>query len=124
MTLLEVLGQVLVVLGALVCAVAGLGLRRLRDVYARLAAVAKAAGLGVSLILIGVFCLEPGSINAVKLAVAVMLQLMTSAVGSLVLARAAYVTGSPMYRHEEGFDELRGSTDRSDRDDPGRPGKG
>lgn len=97
---LDILGQVLIVLGAAVFSTAGVGLLALRDAYARSSAIATAAGLGISLVLTGVFCLTPTPGNAVKLVVAVLFQLATSAVGSMAIARAAYLTGSPMVLDE------------------------
>lgn len=103
--LLSVTGQVLVVVGALVFSTAGIGIVRFKDAYSRSSAIATAAGLGISLVLIGAFLLQPGGWTALKLAVAVVMQLATSAVGSMALARSAYLTGSPMH-HAEGHDHL------------------
>ncbi|MEI2776169.1 MAG: monovalent cation/H(+) antiporter subunit G [Tetrasphaera sp.] len=94
---LDVMGQVLVVLGGLVFLAAGVGLVRLRDVYARSSATATAAGTGISLVLVGVFLLHPSWPGAGKLVAAVLLQLATSAVGSMAVARAAYLVGTPMH---------------------------
>lgn len=105
------IGQVAVVLGALVFSTAGLGLLRLRDVYARSSAIATAAGLGVSLILIGVYLLDPTPGNTVKLIVAIVLQLATSAIGSMAIARSAYLTGSPLVLAHPRADELAAAAD-------------
>lgn len=107
---LKIAGQVLIVLGAGLFSTAGLGLLRLRDVYGRSSAVATAAGLGISLILVGAFLMQPSLAGAVKLVVAVLLQLATSAVGSMAIARAAYLTGSPLQLDSPEADELRRAT--------------
>lgn len=101
----NVAGQALIVLGALLFSTAGIGLFRLKDVYARSSAIATAAGLGISLVLIGAFVLDPSWPNAVKLVIAIVLQLLTSSAGSMAIARAAYLTGSPL-RPETDPDEL------------------
>ena len=92
----DILGQLLVVLGSLVFGAAGLGVLRLRDVYARLSAIATGAGLGLPLILVGVFALDPSWDRAGKLGIAVVLQLVTSAVASMAIGRAAYLVGAPL----------------------------
>lgn len=94
---LSILGQVLMVAGAGLFATAALGLVRLPDLYTRSSAVATAAGAGISLLITGVFLLTPGWGNLIKLAAAVLLQLITSAVGSMAIARAGYLVGSPLF---------------------------
>lgn len=93
---LDIAAQVLIVLGAVLFSTAGIGLIRLRDAYSRSSAVATAAGLGVSLIVAGAFLMQPSWQNLAKVAVAIMLQLATSAIGSMAITRAAYLTKSPM----------------------------
>lgn len=110
---LSVIGQIAIVAGALLFSVAGFGLLRLRDVYARSSAIATAAGLGVSLILVGSFLLTPSWPGSVKLIIAVILQLATSAVGSMAIARSAYLTGSRMELDPEGADELATAVDET-----------
>jgi multicomponent Na+:H+ antiporter subunit G len=94
---MSVLGQVFMVLGAAMFATAALGIVRLPDLYTRSSAVATAAGAGIGLLVIGVFLMVPGWSNLVKLAAAVPLQLITSAVGSMAIARAGYLVGSPLF---------------------------
>ena len=60
MTVQEFLGDVFVALGIGLIAVAAVGLLRLPDVYNRANAVAKAAGLGLVSVLLGVVILAPG----------------------------------------------------------------
>ncbi|PZR55035.1 cation:proton antiporter [Xylanimonas oleitrophica] len=90
---LAVIGQVLVVLGALTFLSAGLGLLRFPDLYTRASAVSTAAGFGIVQVVVGVLLLQPALDSTVKVVIAVALQLATSAVGSMALARSAYLTG-------------------------------
>ncbi|MFX4290996.1 monovalent cation/H(+) antiporter subunit G [Streptomyces bohaiensis] len=90
---LDVLGQAMAVLGGLVFVAAGVGLLRLRDPYMRTSAVATAAGVGVVLVVGGSVLTSPTVSDLVKLVVAVVLQLATSAVGGMTLARAAVLSG-------------------------------
>ena len=89
-----VAGSVFLVLGALIIASAALGLLKLPDVYTRTSAVGTAAGLGVAFMIVGVIVLDFSALTLLKGILAIVAQLVTSAVGSYVLARASYMTGS------------------------------
>ncbi|MGJ3509072.1 cation:proton antiporter [Enemella sp. A6] len=90
-------GQVLMVLGAGLFATSALGMVRLPDLFSKASGVATASGLGISLVITGVFLLVPGWATLPKLIAAVALQLLTAAVGEMSIARAAYLVGSPVY---------------------------
>lgn len=94
--LLDILGNSLALFGVLVFAVAVVGLFKFTDVYTRISAVGTAAGLGISLVIIGVFVLSPSWSNLVLLVIILFLQLSTSSVGTMSIARSAYLTGSTM----------------------------
>lgn len=96
MTVLTVLAAVLLGVGVLLVAVAGIGLLRLPDIYNRMNAVAKAASLGLTCILLGVLALMPSPRNAVVIGAAIGLQLLTAPVGGFALAHAAYRSGTPL----------------------------
>jgi multicomponent Na+:H+ antiporter subunit G len=98
-----VLAGVLLGTGTLLIGVTAVGLLRLPDIYNRMNAVAKAASLGLILILLGVLVLLPSPRTAVVVALAILLQLITAPVGAL--ARAAYRSGTPM-APESRFDAL------------------
>jgi multicomponent Na+:H+ antiporter subunit G len=89
-----VVGSLFLILGAAIMVSAAVGLLRLPDVYTRTSAVGTAAGLGVALMIVGVVVLDFSTLNLVKGIVAIIAQLVTSAIGSFVLARASYMTGS------------------------------
>ncbi|MEX5295439.1 monovalent cation/H(+) antiporter subunit G [Kocuria sp. CPCC 205268] len=114
---MSVVGQAFIVLGSLIFLTATVGITRFPDLYTRSSAIATAAGLGVSFVLTGAFFFLPGVENAVKLLAAVVLQLVTSAVGSMALARSGYLIGSAVYSptHHNELEEHAGG-------DPG-PGK-
>lgn len=98
MTVLAVIGNVAVVLGALVFATAALGVARFPDAYTRISAVGTAGGLGTALVLGGALLVAPTVPDVVKVGLAIVLQLITSAVGSITIARAAYLIRTPMWR--------------------------
>jgi len=89
-----VVGSGLLILGAFIIATAAIGLVKLPDLYTRASAVGTAAGLGITVIIVGVVVLDFSVLNLVKGLIAIAAQLLTSAVGSFALARAGYMTGS------------------------------
>jgi multicomponent Na+:H+ antiporter subunit G len=91
---ITVLGSAILILGAVIIASAAIGLLTLPDVYTRTSAVGTAAGLGVALMIVGVVVLDFSVLTLVKGIIAIIAQLLTSAIGSFVLARASYMTGS------------------------------
>lgn len=92
---MDLVGQLIALLGALVFLTAGIGIFRYRDVYGRMSAVATASGVGIVLVTIGVLLVnfEPG--NIVKGIVAIILQLMTASIASIIIARSAINSDHP-----------------------------
>lgn len=107
----DIAGNIVLLAGILVFTGAAVGLFKFKDTYQRISAVGTAAGLGISLVVIGVFLLSPSWANFIKLLIIVFLQLATSSIGTMVIARSAYLTGSKM--HPGYFDHLA--------EDQGRP---
>lgn len=104
MSVVAIVGQVLIVAGAVVFATAALGLFRFFDTYTRVSAVGTAGGFGVSLVVVGALLVQPGLPDAIKVVAIVALQLATSAVATAAIARSAYLTKVPLRRMT--FDEL------------------
>lgn len=98
MTFWIVLGHGLAVFGGLIFLAAAIGLWRMRDPYTRISAVATAAGLGVAFVVVGTLLLEPSLLSGVKVALAVFLQLLTSAIAGMITARAAVLSGHPFVK--------------------------
>ncbi|HEV8012701.1 MAG TPA: monovalent cation/H(+) antiporter subunit G [Pontimonas sp.] len=92
--ILTAVGSGFLILGAAIIASAAIGLLKLPDVYTRTSAIGTAAGLGVALMIVGVVVLDFSALTLVKGILAIIAQLLTSAIGSYVLARASYMTGS------------------------------
>lgn len=93
--LLGTIGTVFVCLGAVVVGIAAFGVLRLPDLYARLSALTLGSGLGLVLVLIGLLLHFPSVANAVKIALAILIQLGTAAVAGNVVSRSGYLTGAP-----------------------------
>ncbi|HVL84712.1 MAG TPA: monovalent cation/H(+) antiporter subunit G [Pseudonocardia sp.] len=96
MTVQGVVGNALVVLGALLVATAAVGMLRLPDVYNRANAVTKAASLGVVCVLLGVLVLAPSPAALVTVGLAVLVQLVTVPIAGYALGGAAYAGGAPL----------------------------
>ncbi len=87
---MDVIGGVFLVAGALFILLAGVGVVRFDDIYARMHAAAKGPALGVLLIGVGTIL----SIRSVQAVVAVLLvvalQFVTGPVGTHMLGRSVY----------------------------------
>jgi multicomponent Na+:H+ antiporter subunit G len=92
------MAAVLVLAGVALMVVAGIGLLRLPDVLCRGHAIAKAVSLGIALILLGTWVRLAGEGVGVKLALAIVFQLSTIPVASHLISRAAYRSGTPLWR--------------------------
>jgi multicomponent Na+:H+ antiporter subunit G len=90
----ELLGGVLLVLGAAFLFLGGLGLVRMPDVLNRIQAGTKATTLGTLLSLAGFACLQPEW--GFKLLLIGLFALFTNPLSSQVLARAAHRSGCEM----------------------------
>ncbi|WP_425844711.1 monovalent cation/H(+) antiporter subunit G [Agrococcus sp. TSP3-2-1] len=112
-SVLDVIGSVLILIGASFTLTAAIGLVRLPDVLNRMHAGSKPQTLGFLMLCVGLsLVLRDGSATAM-LAVAACLQLVTSPVATQVMAKAAYRTGQ--YRADLVVDD--GDRERDDRDD-------
>lgn len=95
---MTVVADILIVAGAVLMLLAGLGTLRLPDVLARLQAGTKAASLALACVFAGTALLEP-SIEAVgKLALAMLFVFATAPVAGHVIGRAAFQAGVPLWK--------------------------
>jgi multicomponent Na+:H+ antiporter subunit G len=104
MTVLNIAANVVIVIGALIFATAALGIVRFPDAYTRISAVGTAGGLGIIFVVVGTLLLQPNVADSVKVALIIILQLATSSVGSIAIARSAHLTGTKLNR--AAFDDL------------------
>lgn len=89
----EVVASVLVLLGAALSLLAGIGLVHLPDVFGRMHAATKPATLGLVLICVGAAVSTGDVPDVAKLALVVALQFLTAPVGAHMVGRAAYHAG-------------------------------
>ncbi len=92
--MIELIGSLFILLGAISLFSAGLGLLRMPDAFTRIQAGTKATTLGNMLVLIGIAFYHPDW--TLKLILAVYFVLMTNPVSSHALSRAAYLIRTPM----------------------------
>lgn len=90
----ELVGSILILLGAVFLFSAGLGMFRMPDAYTRIQAGTKASTLGNMLVLAGIAFYHPDW--TLKLVIVAYFVLMTNPISSHALARAAYAIGVPM----------------------------
>jgi multicomponent Na+:H+ antiporter subunit G len=88
---MTLVGDLMLLVGAVFMLLGGAGLLRMPDVYTRLQAGTKAVTLGSLALLVGVAIHHPAWIA--KLLLIALFILLTSPVGSSTIARAARLTG-------------------------------
>lgn len=101
----DAVSAVLLLTGAALSVLAGIGLHRFPDVFARMHAATKPATLGLVLILAGASLQvgEPGDVA--KLLLVLALQFVTAPIGAHLVGRAAYRAGTEL-SPETSIDEL------------------
>jgi len=91
--MLTVASSVLLLLGTFLAMLAGIGVMRLHDVFARLHAATKPSSLGILLVCSGA-ALTVVEVTAITQLIAVVfLQFFTAPVGAHLVGRAAYASG-------------------------------
>lgn len=90
-TISDILGNLLLIIGALFLFSAGLGVLRMPDTYNRIQTGTKATTLGTILVLIGLAFLHPAW--TFKLIILIFFVMLTNPVSSHALARAAHTIG-------------------------------
>ena len=109
----------LIVIGALLVLIAGIGLVRMPDLYLRMSATTKAATLGVGSILLGaaIYFNDLG-ISSRAIAIIIFL-LITAPVAAHMLGRAAFSNGIPLWENTL-YNELQESSAPDPPPDPHR----
>jgi len=87
----DIIGNLLLITGALFLFAAGLGVLRMPDTYNRIQTGTKATTLGTILVLVGLAFLHPAWI--LKLIILIFFVMLTNPVSSHALARASHAIG-------------------------------
>ena len=95
MNVLDVIAGVLIVTGAVLGLLGGIGVFRLPDVYARMHAATKPPTLGLVLVAAGAILQVEALADVSLLVLVVMLQFLTAPVGAHLVGRAAHSSGVP-----------------------------
>ena len=93
----EILGNVLIGVGALFVLFGTIGLVRLPDIYNRLQAATKCATLGTCSILLGVIASRGISAVSMKALLCIIFIVLTSPTAAHALARAAHISGVKLW---------------------------
>lgn len=101
--MIDVIAGVLLVFGSALILLAGVGVVRFDDIYARMHSAAKAPTLGILAIAIGLAVAVRSTAALVTALLVVVLQLVTGPVGTHLLGRAVYRRLRPPV---DGVDEL------------------
>lgn len=91
---MDLIAELLILLGAVLALIAGFGQLRFNDVFVRMHVATKPATLGLALVLIGSLITIEGVDPAVKLVLAIFLQFLTAPVAGHLIGRAAYAAGA------------------------------
>lgn len=108
MTALDIshlVGDIVLVLGALVFFTCGIGVLTFRDIYTRLSVIGTAGGSGIILVIFGVWLKDPSVMGAIMGFGAIVLLIGTSALGTIMTARSALLRKTPMIQPQ--FDDTK-----------------
>ena len=98
----ETIARYMIVIGLLFDLLGTIGLVRLPDIYNRLQAATKCVTFGTCLILMGLFVRSGIDALGVKAVLAAIFILLTSPVGAHAIARAAHISGVPLWEQSVG----------------------
>lgn len=93
---MELLSGIMMLTGAALALIAGIGLQRFDDMFLRMHAATKPATLGLALVLAGAALQVPDAGNVAKLLLVILLQFITAPVGSHLIGRAAHSAGTEL----------------------------
>ncbi len=88
--MMDIIGGIFLIVGALFILLAGVGVVRFDDIYARMHAAAKAPALGVLAIGVGAALTIRTTIAVGAVVLVIVLQLIAGPVGAHILARSVY----------------------------------
>jgi multicomponent Na+:H+ antiporter subunit G len=116
----DLIGGLIILVGAVFSLVAGIGLFRLPDIFVRMHAATKAGTLGAGLVLVAI-AVDSQDIGVVTRAIAgLIFLLLTAPVAAHLLGRAAYLSQAELWSKTH-IDDLEGKYDADGRRLAGTP---
>lgn len=109
--ILQIVEWVALFLGVLLCALAGVGILRMPDVYTRMQASTKAGTLGIVLIVVAVGVHFGGGVVSLQAGLVIAFLFLTAPIASHLISRAAYVLAAGTWKHTV-VDEMAGHARR------------
>lgn len=101
MTLIDILVIALVLVGAAFSALAAIGIIRMPDLYTRMQSATKAGTLGVACAVLAAAVHFRSTLTTVEAMLVIVFLFATAPIASLLIARAAYVIGVPLWPQTE-----------------------
>jgi multicomponent Na+:H+ antiporter subunit G len=92
------LSGAMLIAGATLALLASIGVLRMPDVFTRMQASTKASTLGLGFLLIGLAIRNPEFAFVIRAVSIAAFMVLTTAVGAHVIARAAALTGAPLWK--------------------------
>src|SRR5688572_15905074 len=96
--MIDIVTGLLWMVGSLFALLAAAGVLRMPDVFTRMQASTKASTLGLGCLLVGLAIRTPEFAFVVRAVSIAAFMLLTTAVGAHVIARAAALTGAPLWK--------------------------
>ena len=93
----DIIASVLFILGALLALLASVGVLRMPDLFTRMQSSTKASTLGLGCLLAGMALRHPDLNTVIRAGTIGAFTMLTAAVAAHVIARAAAVTGVPLW---------------------------
>ncbi len=100
-TFLDILGLAIVALGLCFMLIGSIGIVRLPDFFARTHAASKVDTVGISIVIVGIACIEGPTMDGLKVLLAALFVMMTNPVSAHALARAAIRAGIVPWKRGE-----------------------
>jgi multicomponent Na+:H+ antiporter subunit G len=94
--MIDWLAAALVLAGGFFCLVAGIGVVRLDDLYARMHAATKAGTLGLALVCLAVMVEADTWLEVLEALFVFLFMIASAPIGAHLIGRAAFRTGAPM----------------------------
>lgn len=101
MIITEVIAWVLLTAALVVFVASAIGIFRVHTAYELLSILTMAATTGLACIILSAIFFQPAPANVIKGLLAVVIQLVTTSVGSSVAARALHLRGTPVRTVQE-----------------------